>query len=41
MRAASFPDLGHNLMRYVPDAVVAAIESVAVRGADAGADASG
>ncbi len=41
VRAASFPGLGHNLMRYVPDAVVAAIRSVAAQGADAGADASG
>lgn len=29
IRAASFPGLGHNLMRYVPGAVVAAIRAVA------------
>ena len=48
IRAASFPGLGHNLMRYVPDAVVAAIRAAAdprpdAAGPrpDAAADASG
>lgn len=40
VHAASFPGLGHNLMRYVPDAVVAAIRTVAPS-ADAGPEASG
>src|SRR5450756_1003409 len=41
IRAASFPGLGHNLMRYVPDAVVAAIRAAADPRPDAAADASG
>jgi pimeloyl-ACP methyl ester carboxylesterase len=41
VHAASFPGLGHNLMRYVPNAVVAAIRTVGAPPADAGADASG
>jgi pimeloyl-ACP methyl ester carboxylesterase len=48
IRAASFPGLGHNLMRYVPDAVVTAIRAAADPRPDAAdsrpdapADASG
>jgi len=45
VHAASFPGLGHNLIRYVPNAVVAAIRTVGAPPgappADAGAHASG
>jgi pimeloyl-ACP methyl ester carboxylesterase len=49
IRAASYPMLGHNLMRYVPDAVVAAIRAAAIPrstvdatpGPDPAADAAG
>jgi pimeloyl-ACP methyl ester carboxylesterase len=40
IRAAAYPALGHNLMRYVPDAVGAAIRASARPGTDTGADAS-
>jgi pimeloyl-ACP methyl ester carboxylesterase len=40
IRAAMYPTLGHNLMRYVPDAVVAAIRASARPVTEAGADAS-
>jgi pimeloyl-ACP methyl ester carboxylesterase len=41
IRAVSFPGLGHNLMRYVPDAVAAAIRAAVGPRSDAAADASG
>ena len=41
VRAVSFPGLGHNLMRYIPDAVVAAIRVVGAPPEDTGVDASG
>jgi pimeloyl-ACP methyl ester carboxylesterase len=41
IRATSFPGLGHNLMRYLPDAVVAAIRAAADPRANAAEDASG
>ncbi len=40
IRAAAYPALGHNLMRYVPDAVVAAILASARPGTETGADVS-